>query len=580
MWRCCREHVGWAIAIGYLLFLIFWIRFPDLGGWTAAIGRWGQPDSRSLTTWMERLALGLCGDALGFATLGFLGMTVPARGRTGSGRVSARLWVLMGIGAIVALACAVEVAAAGHLVGCGDLMVPLVGCLLGIWAGATWRRGWRARLWFIPEIALATLVAALGTGLLMWSSLEETPLPFEGARMTSAERQRLEDLALRLNPGPPEEGRIHSVCLTEPDLNALLCRHLPRGTGGCQARFCLDRGGVVFLMSAVVPGTGARRRYLNLQMSGGAAIADGIVSLRGDRCRIGHREIPRWLLRAFCTLAASRLNRDPHLRPFLGAVREVVIEPNSVQLAWEPLHLWSGSSERLGGRAAVDEELLVSTRVQVDRLLTLFAVSPQFNSQPSFNLCLASAFALARRRSVDGDPLVENRAAILALGVLLGHSRIETFLGPVLTDRDRDAVQQTVNRVTLRGRFDWTRHFCVCAALCVLSQEAVSDAVALLKEELDAEEGGSGFSFGDLLADRAGAAFASRATCSTAAARAMQDRLADGFDVGEVFPPADDLPEEIADAELKDRYRGVGGAGYGLLMAEIERRIAACAAYR
>ena len=118
------------------------------------------------------------------------------------------------------------------------------------------------------------------------------------------------------------------------------------------------------------------------------------------------------------------------------------------------------------------------------------------------------------------------------------------------------------------------------AAIAILSNVAVSDAAGLLKEELDADTGGSGFSFADLLADRAGTTFAICATRDEAAARAMQDRLARGFRVEEFFPPADDLPEGISDAELQRRYGGVGGQAYRHLIEEMERRIAGCAAYR
>ena len=98
-------------------------------------------------------------------------------------------------------------------------------------------------------------------------------------------------------------------------------------------------------------------------------------------------------------------------------------------------------------------------------------------------------------------------------------------------------------------------------ALTVVSAVAPSDAAGLLKEEMDAD-GGSGFSFGDLLADRAGTTFAEVATRDEARAAAMQARLAGGFRVDDFFPPADGLPEGIPDAELQSRYGGVGGPLY------------------
>jgi len=134
-------------------------------------------------------------------------------------------------------------------------------------------------------------------------------------------------------------------------------------------------------------------------------------------------------------------------------------------------------------------------------------------------------------------------------------------------------------RATLRARNDWTKHFFVSAALTVLSAQAPSDAIGLFKEELDAG-GGSGFSFGDLMADRAGTTFALLATSDEAAARAIQKRLARGFRVDDFFPEAADLPENIQDAELQSRYGGVGGPLFRIYAAEVERRFWSCPAYR
>jgi hypothetical protein len=221
--------------------------------------------------------------------------------------------------------------------------------------------------------------------------------------------------------------------------------------------------------------------------------------------------------------------------------------------------------------------VLASTQAQVENLVSVVTKSPK--TQPSFGMCFETVFTLARDRSVESDPITENRAGIFALGVLLGHNRLAVFLGSVFPDGDYRAARRALRRVTLRERSDWTKHFCVSAAIAILSDE-VSDAAGLLKEELDADRGGSGFSFADLLADKAGTTFALRATRDKVSARAIQDRLASGFRVEEFFPPGADLPEGISDAELQSRYGGVGGQAYNRLIDEIERRIATCAAYR
>jgi hypothetical protein len=60
----------------------------------------------------------------------------------------------------------------------------------------------------------------------------------------------------------------------------------------------------------------------------------------------------------------------------------------------------------------------------------------------------------------------------------------------------------------------------------------------------------------------------------------MQRRLARGFVIDDFFPPGSDLPENMPEAEFKARFGGVGGDGYRRVAEEIERRVAACAAYR
>jgi hypothetical protein len=162
------------------------------------------------------------------------------------------------------------------------------------------------------------------------------------------------------------------------------------------------------------------------------------------------------------------------------------------------------------------------------------------------------AFALARTRSVERSAVSENQAAIFALGILLGHPRLEEFLGPVLDDRGFEAACQALYRVRIRDRSDWTKHFCVSAALALLSDAVVSDAAGLFKEELDAGAGGSGFSFADLLADRR-ATFALTATRDEAAAP-IRDRLAGHVDSSSRRP----IFQKIPDAELQAPLRGRG----------------------
>ena len=64
--------------------------------------------------------------------------------------------------------------------------------------------------------------------------------------------------------------------------------------------------------------------------------------------------------------------------------------------------------------------------------------------------------------------------------------------------------------VTLDGREDFAKHFIVSAAIAAFADTALADAIGLYKEIDDARYG-SGFSFNDIAADRAGTKFGEKA---------------------------------------------------------------------
>jgi hypothetical protein len=298
------------------------------------------------------------------------------------------------------------------------------------------------------------------------------------------------------------------------------------------------------------------------------------LSLGDPRLRLGRLTFPRAPLRWLCPIVTALLQTDRRARPVLAGVARLDIGPGWVTVTYRRMERPPGLLASLIWGEGSNEEMRLAVKSHVARLLHAAPGLP--GGERRLGAAVEVAFAWARERSATGSPVRENRAALLALGILLGHPRLEEFVGQVVEERDR---RLALTRPTLRGREDWTQHFFVSAALTVLSAQAPSDAIGLFKEELDAG-GGSGFSFGDLMADRAGTTFALLATGDEATARAIQDRLAGGFRVDDFFPEAADLPENIQDAELQSRYGGVGGPLFRAYAAEVERRLWSCPAYR
>jgi hypothetical protein len=191
------------------------------------------------------------------------------------------------------------------------------------------------------------------------------------------------------------------------------------------------------------------------------------------------------------------------------------------------------------------------------------------------------AFDFAEDNSHGRDPVQANKAAILALGIIFGDDKIARVAQSELEPEWRDRIESLRQRVTLRGRGDTPRHFWVSAALVVITDETRATAVGVGKELLDSNPGGSGFSFVDLGANRAGILFALAATRDAASARATQLSIVrDGLHAEDYCPKIEDLPEGLTRDQFQAEYGGLGGDRTRELRAEIERRMATKAVLR
>jgi len=95
---------------------------------------------------------------------------------------------------------------------------------------------------------------------------------------------------------------------------------------------------------------------------------------------------------------------------------------------------------------------------------------------------------------------------------------------------------------------------------------------------VDDSRGGSGFSFADLLADRAGVSLAEAASGNRAGA--VQLYFSNGPRESGYMPGYKQLPEGLMELEFKSRFEDLDSASYALVNAEIERRIGACEVHR
>ncbi|HRH71187.1 MAG TPA: hypothetical protein PLB89_16915 [Flavobacteriales bacterium] len=226
----------------------------------------------------------------------------------------------------------------------------------------------------------------------------------------------------------------------------------------------------------------------------------------------------------------------------------------------------------------VDDELDSATRAQVKQMLANSSVIAKGDA--GFLQLTEQAFTFASTRTRGSDPVLQNKAAVLGLALVLGHEKLAGLADRHIDPRTQPACDSLRARLTIHDRPDWVRHFCVSAGLTVMEHDDRSMAVGIVKELKDANPGGSGFSFGDLTADAAGNLFALSATRDTEAALTMQERMRSGPVITDLFPDVHDLPEGLTAEEFTSRFGGVGGAGTDSLVQVILQRLDNCAALR
>jgi hypothetical protein len=179
-------------------------------------------------------------------------------------------------------------------------------------------------------------------------------------------------------------------------------------------------------------------------------------------------------------------------------------------------------------------------------------------------ILMRALFTLAEQRSEAADPAAENRAVILLLAAYVNGYDL-------MSGQDGDAQPLPVRSVLLQGRQDLGRHFMTSAAFTLAGQRTLTDAIGLVKE-LNDTHSGSGFSFTDLAADRAGTVFGKRAT-QPRYARRIQSVLAAGTDDAVFMPNVGDLPERLHGAEFFERFRDVYSPEFERLKQLIDERI-------
>jgi uncharacterized protein YfiM (DUF2279 family) len=306
---------------------------------------------------------------------------------------------------------------------------------------------------------------------------------------------------------------------------------------------------------ALLPG----KRYLNLT----ATFREGGGEPKIVAATLGLLPIPPQLLDWTLSTVIQSAGYGHEWALTRQAIRGLSFEPRRqrivVSYVWEPALLDRARS------IAFKPDDLVRIRSAQESLAALFD-----HHAPGQHIPLTSV--LHATLDLNGaDQHANRRAALLVLGVFLAEKNIATLIPEA-----RSWPQLRPVALMLAGRNDSAQHFVVSATLAAWAGEPVANAIGVYKELADSQHG-SGFSFADLAADRAGTRFGELLNRRDERLNALLEKE---FNDSDVIPVISDLPESISAADFQRRFGNTSSPAYRQLTAEIERRLDAIPLYK
>ena len=403
------------------------------------------------------------------------------------------------------------------------------------------------------------LVVLAAFTVLPWLMLDNAPAIEPPAEFHRADLAGIKSLFQKHDPRRQTPDVVQSIRLDEAELNRVLnyAVELPRVSGIAAE---LTPGLATLNATLTVPAN-PFGRYLNVT----AEVAEAPDGIQIQSLQLGSLPLPgalaNWIARRF----HHQLLQDKTYAAMTDAFSRVDFAENQATLdyRWHPTLLTQ--LERKSVELLIAAEDQARMLVYAEQLKTLLKPYPRGSTVPLVQL-VSPLFEYALQAG--GDARTENRAALTALAAYLGG----VSLPKLLQGDSRSIYRAPAVLLSLYGRRDLAEHFTLSAALSINGGSRLANAIGLLKEEEDAGKG-SGFSFTDLAADRAGVRLGERATGDAAAH--VRQQLAAARTDADLLPDVRDLPEFMPQAEFDRRFGPVGSARYQRIIEHIDALLGA-----
>ncbi len=391
-------------------------------------------------------------------------------------------------------------------------------------------------------------------------AVSDRPALTRETTFTPADVQRAEAILSKHDPRRIKAGARRTLQLSQSEADLALS-YLAGRYGKTSTRLSLQSGLILFASTTPLP-MHAPDRYLNVE----AVLRGSETLLVFESLRVGRLPVPAWLANMALKVTVARLRKRAGFALVVNTIKEISVSGDQLSITYD----WQRDTVDNIRSAALPPADQARFQVYQTHLAeNVAAIKTPASVTITLSELMMPLFRLAAERSISGDPAGENRAALVVLAFYVNGKGLDAIV-PAAREWPRPAPR----KVLLAGRDDFSKHFAISAAIAGNAGAALADVIGLYKEVRDSR-GGSGFSFNDIAADRAGTRLGELAVGNRESALKIQRLITAGVSDKDFMPPFADLPEFMPEPEFKRRYGGIGAPAYNAMMEDIERRIAA-----
>ena len=406
---------------------------------------------------------------------------------------------------------------------------------------------------------------------------------------------RIKQILKQHDPRYLKQGQKGHLSLSEKDINALLVTSFSlfnKQEHKARVRSQLQNSRLVIDLSFKLP-ENQYGQYANVSLSFKKS-PKNLLTI--DFLNFGTLNIPNFLLKPLWDFANQYLYQFEEYQRLINSVQIVQITQKQLVLTYKADWLAVKLIKQRGQSLLVSNSERNRIQLYQQKLIQIInelsykeTTNKQHTRTISLSKILQPMFQFALKRSSKSykpgvtkttSAVEENKALLLVLAMHAAGKNIDSIIGSNISRQkaEQRPHQQVRFKFTLRNRVDLMQHFSVSAFLASAAGDALAHATGLFKEISDSKSG-SGFSFADLAADRAGVEFGSMAVASELSAHSLQLQLSKITNEDDYMPDIGNLPEGLHEATFKRQYGTTEDTRYKKMQHELDRRISLCRIY-